>query len=201
MEAAFMAHRAQLLNKIFLTALSFFLFSCEHDKTVVPAVFINANENAFTTKQGITYLNNTSFSGWKFSLYENGDTAYTIPYYEGKENGNSKTWYENKQLEEIRVFENGKKIGVHKGWWPDGKQKFEYHFNNDVYEGNVKEWFPSGQLYKSFNYKNGQENGMQQQYFKDGRIQLNYESRNGRNYGLTGVKNCINVKDSIGIER
>lgn len=196
-----MALRARLRNKIFITALSFSLLSCGHDKNVVPAAFINADENSFITKQGITYLNNIPFSGWKFSLYENGDTAFVIPYHNGKENGVSKTWYENKQLQEIRFFENGKKTGVHKGWWQDGKEKFEYHFSNDIYEGHVKEWFPSGQLYKCFNYKNGQENGMQQQYFKDGRIQLNYESRNGRNYDLTGVKNCINVKDSIGIER
>src|SRR5689334_13020982 len=126
MEVAFMAPRAQLHNKIFIAALSFSLFSCGHDKIVVPAVFINASENNFITKQGITYLNNNPFSGWKFSLYKNGDTTFTAPYYEGKENGESRSWYENKQLQDIRIFENGKKIGVHKGWWPDGKQRFEY---------------------------------------------------------------------------
>lgn len=191
-----MAQQERLHNKLFWISTVVFILSYRHNQLVVPSEFVNANQH-FKTQQGITSLNNEPFSGWQFGLYQNGDTAFINPYYNGKENGIAKAWYENKQLKEIRIYLQGRKTGIHKGWWPDGKPKFEYHFANDMYEGNVKEWNEAGLLYKNFNYRNGQENGMQQQYFSNGSLQFNYEARNGRNYGWTGVKNCVNVKDSI----
>lgn len=192
-----MVQQERLHSKIFGTLITVvFMLSCGHNQLVVPSVYINADRN-FKTQQGITSLDNKPFSGWQFALYENKDTAFVMPYYNGKENGISKAWYQNKQVKEIRLFEQGKKTGVHQGWWPDGSPRFEYHFANDIYEGNVKEWNEAGLLFKDFNYKNGQENGLQKQFFSDGSIQFNYEARNGRNYGWTGVKNCVNVKDSL----
>ena len=193
-----MAQQEPLHNKLFWISIVVFMLSlsCGHNQLVVPSVFVNANQS-FKTQQGITSLNNKPFSGGQVGLYKNGDTAFLIPYYDGRENGIIKAWYENGQLKETRLYKQGRKTGIHKGWWPAGGPKFEYHFVNDIYEGNVKEWNEAGLLYKNFNYKKGQENGMQHQYFSDGSIQFNYEVRNGRNYGWTGVKNCVNVKDSI----
>src|SRR5689334_15211195 len=99
-----MERQVQLRNKIFITALSFSL-SCGHNNTVVPSVFIDAGKNLFMTKQGITYLNDQPFSGWSFALYDANDTAFVIPYSEGKEAGIARSWYENKQLKEERYFE------------------------------------------------------------------------------------------------
>src|SRR6266436_2299655 len=107
-----MVQQVLLRNKILITALSFSFISCGHNKIVVPAIFFNATEHHFITEQGITYLNQKPFSGFQFALYGNGDTAFIIPYYEGKENGISRSWYENKKQKEIRVFEEGKKTGV-----------------------------------------------------------------------------------------
>jgi antitoxin component YwqK of YwqJK toxin-antitoxin module len=201
MEVVFMEQPVQLHNKalciLIITVSS--MLRCGHNSNVVPPLFINANEKKCVTRQGITSYNNKPFSGWQFALYDNGDTVWITPYINGKENGEAKGWFPNKQLMEIRVYEEGRKSGLHKGWWPNGKQKFEYHFANDMYEGSVREWYVSGKLFKSFNYKDGQENGLQQQYFPDGTLQFNYESKKGRNYGLTGVKNCVNVSDSIGL--
>lgn len=194
-----MAQQVQLHSKIFLAALSFSLMGCGHDKIVVPATFVNVQQGNLVTREGITYIHGQPFSGWEYAVYNDHDTAFVMPFFNGRENGMSKSWYETGQLKEVRIFENGKKIGVHKGWWPDGKQKFEYHFSHDVYEGSVMDWFPSGKLFRNFTYKNGQENGMQVQYFSNGVLQFNYEAKDGRNYGLTGVKNCVNVSDSIGL--
>ena len=194
-----MAQQVQLHNKYFwicTVSTAIFMLSCRHNQPVVPSVFVNISQ-PFKTQQGITSLNNKLFSGWQFGLYATGDTALLVPYYNGKENGIVKSWYANRQLSEVRIYTDGKKTGVHKAWWPDDKPKFEYHFVNDVYEGSVKEWNAAGLLYKEFQYKNGQENGLQRQYFSDGSLQFNYEAKNGRNYGWTGVKNCVNIKDSI----
>ncbi len=172
-------------------------YNCGQNGNVAPAVFFNQSQHFFQTKQGITYLNDQPFSGRQFGLYENGDTAFITPYCDGKENGIAKAWYENKQLKEIRKYKRGKKTGTHSGWWPGGQQKFCFSYRDDVYEGEVKEWYSSGSLFKWFHYKNGQEEGLQQQYFANGSPQFNYVAKEGRNYGLTGVKNCVNVRDIV----
>ena len=52
-------------------------------------------------------------------------------------------------------------------------------------------------LLRVSNYKNGYEHGQQKIWYPDGRIKSNYIIKNGRRYGLLGIKNCINVSDSI----
>src|SRR2546430_8682437 len=119
-----------------LIALSVFLVECSGRKSSIgiPRVFRNINTN-FETKQGITFYDRQPFSGWQYSLCENEDTVLLISFYDGKESGISKQWYENGQLKETRNYEGGKKTGEHKGWWPNGELKFVYHFTNDEYEG------------------------------------------------------------------
>ena len=46
-------------------------------------------------------------------------------------------------------------------------------------------------------YENGYEKGVQKIWWPDGRIKSNYIIKNNRRYGLLGVKNCVNVSDSI----
>jgi antitoxin component YwqK of YwqJK toxin-antitoxin module len=95
-------------------------------------------------------------------------------------------------LSEIKLV-NGKKEGLSKFYWPDGKLKCEANYQNGIYHGSVIRYFENGNLFSSFNYKDGQESGKQQMWKSDGRIKVNYEVINGRKYGLTGVKNCVNV--------
>jgi antitoxin component YwqK of YwqJK toxin-antitoxin module len=166
----------------------------EISKIDIPDVFINADQNNFQTKQGLTFLNQQPFSGWQYALYENGDTALLVPFYNGKESGVAKQWYPNTILKERREYEMGKKTGEHKGWWENGQLKFDYHFNNDLYDGTVKEWYADGQAFRAMNYVNGYEKGMQKIWRPDGSLHANYEARNGRNYGLTGNMHCKNIR-------
>jgi antitoxin component YwqK of YwqJK toxin-antitoxin module len=80
-----------------------------------------------------------------------------------------------------------------KFYWPDGKLNVKLNYQNGIYHGSVVRYFENGNLFSSFNYKDGQESGKQQMWKSDGRIKVNYEVINGRKYGLTGVKNCVNV--------
>ena len=154
-------------------------------------------DSTFRHAEGQLLRNNKPFSGYQFSLFAPGDTARITPYFEGKEAGLVKTFYPNRQIESLRFYEKGKKEGEHCGFWENGQLKFVFHFKNDLHEGNAKEWGQSGQLYRDFNYQNGQEAGMQRIWYPDGTIAANYEAKNGRNYGLTGVKNCVSVGDSL----
>jgi antitoxin component YwqK of YwqJK toxin-antitoxin module len=197
MAMAFTAHRVLLLSNWFLTiALLVGACSCnlksdsEAKYREVPLTYVDASQGAFETGAGITFLRGKPFSGRQYELYDNGDTAYIFPYYEGKLEGKCQKWYQGHKLQEVRWYYNGKKEGTHTGWYPDGKKCFEYHIKDDVYEGSVKEWYASGQIYRDFNFKNGQEDGPQKLYFIDGTYRANYIVKNGRKYGLTGIKEC-----------
>lgn len=159
--------------------------------------YINLAEHDFKTKGGNTYLDGVLFTGAGYELYKTGDTAYCYSYKNGKQDGRSVEYYTNKQVKEERWYKDNRKEGIHRGWFENGKPKFVAGYKNDAYDGNVKEWIETGQMFRDFNYKNGQEEGMQRMYWENGTIRANYQSLNGRKYGLTGVKNCVSIWDSI----
>lgn len=163
----------------------------------VPPVYKESSDNNFSQHQDTVFYNNQFFTGFRFTLYPNGDTAVLQSYFNGVEEGMQKKWYPDKQLQEERFYINGKKEGIHKGWWPDGKEKFIFEAYSDKYEGEFKEWYSSGLLGKYFHYKNGQEEGSQRLWWDNGSVRANYVIREGKKYGLLGLKTCINPYDSI----
>ncbi len=191
---------------IFLGFL-FSIVSCDIKKKVfvaeprisktVPLKFINSSDNRFSNQQDTIYFDQIYFTGYRFTLYPNGDTALLQSYFNGVEEGIQKKWYPNKQLAEDRFYINGQKQGIHKGWWPDGKQKFYFEVYDDDYNGVFKEWYPSGILSKEFHYIKGQEQGSERLWWDNGTVRANYVIRNGKKYGLLGLKTCINPYDSI----
>ncbi|MBS1566003.1 MAG: membrane-binding protein [Bacteroidetes bacterium] len=184
---------SQYINTSILCCL--ILQGCNHSPadTDIPRVFVRSDDPALRRSEGVCWLGYTAFSGWAYTLYENGDTALVASYYEGKQHGIARSWYPSRRLKETRLFAHGRKTGEHKGWWEDGSPRFVYHFENDLYEGSLQEWYPGGQLYRSMHYHRGQEEGMQQIWRPDGALHANYAAVDGRNYGLTGTMHCKNV--------
>ena len=80
--------------------ISVLLYACySNSKDVsIPQRYININEGNFKTKQAVIYYDQQLFSGWQYSLFENGDTSSLTPFLDGKESGMAKEWYENKQI-------------------------------------------------------------------------------------------------------
>lgn len=163
----------------------------------VPLVYKAATDNNFSKHQDTVYYKDQFFSGYRFTLYANGDTAVLQSYFNGVEEGTQKKWYPHHQLQEERFYINGKKEGLHRGWWPDGKEKFAFTAYSNKNEGEFKEWYSSGLLQKFFHYKNGQEEGSQRLWWDNGSVRANYVIRDGKKYGLIGLKTCINPYDSI----
>jgi len=163
----------------------------------VPPVYLSEADKAFSKHQDTVYYKDQFFTGHRFTLYSNGDTAILQAYFNGVEEGLQKKWYPNRQLQEERFYINGKKEGTHKGWWPDGKEKFVFTVRDDKYEGEYKEWYVSGLLGKFFHYRNGQEEGSQRLWWDNGTVRANYVIREGKKYGLIGLKTCVNPYDSI----
>ena len=163
----------------------------------VPANYINTTDSGFVNHQDTVYYKDHFFTGYRFSLYTNGDTAIIQSYFNGVEEGFQRKWYTNRQIAEERFYINGKKEGVHKGWWPDGKQKFLFEAVHNEYNGEFSEWFASGVLAKKFHYVNGQEEGSERMWWDNGAVRANYVIRNGKKYGLIGLKTCVNPYDSV----
>lgn len=192
------------INCLIIIFLFLLIISCKEKRPLSIKPIYNEIPNNWAIKDsnfihfnGQLIKNNQPFSGYLIDLFANKDTALIAPYFNGKEEGFVKTFYPNKQLATLRYYELGKKEGEHRGYWEKGQLKFVFNFKNDVHQGNAKEWMLNGQLYRDFNYLNGQESGMQKIYYSNGKIAANYEAKNGRNYGLTGVKNCVSVGDSL----
>lgn len=171
---------------------------CVYTKTndsTEESISINKSNTALRKQGGFLLYNQTKFKGQVVEISPQGDTLYQCRYINGKQEGEEILKYPNGQLSEVRYYKNGYKEGEHKGWYENGVPRFIYNYKNDIYEGNVKDWGTNGQLYRDFNYKNGQESGRQRLWYDDGRIRANYDVKNGRKYGLTGVKNCVNVTE------
>jgi MORN repeat variant len=185
---------------------SVFFVSCSRAKQkvsqlriakTVPANYINMADPGFATHQDTVYYQGYFFTGYRFSLYKNGDTAIIQSCFNGVEEGVQRKWYANRQIAEERFYINGKKEGTHKGWWPDGKLKFVFEAVNNEYNGEFSEWFASGVLAKQFHYVNGQEEGSERMWWDNGAVRANYVIRNGKKYGLIGLKTCVNPYDSV----
>jgi len=163
----------------------------------VPANYVKATDSGFVNNQDTVYYKNSFFTGFRYSLYANGDTTYLQSYFNGVEEGLQKKWYPNKQIAEERFYINGKKEGTHKGWWADGKPKFVFTILNNEYNGEFKECYSSGLLAKQFHYVNGQEEGSERLWWDNGTVRANYVIRNGKKYGLIGLTTCANPYDSV----
>jgi antitoxin component YwqK of YwqJK toxin-antitoxin module len=163
----------------------------------VPLTFINVADTQFKNHQDTLYYGDHFFTGYRYALYENGDTAELQSYFNGVEEGYQRKWYPGKTLAEERFYINGKKEGIHRSWWPDGKQKMYFEACNDEYSGDFKEWYSTGLLGKEFHYVNGREEGSEKLWWDNGTVRANYVIRDGKKYGLLGLKTCVNPYDSI----
>ncbi|MFD2932367.1 toxin-antitoxin system YwqK family antitoxin [Spirosoma flavum] len=196
-----MAKQALLPNKLVsIAGLILCLFDCQQStpKTVaIPGVFVSVDQSGWQKTEGNLWLTDTLFSGWQYQLWPTGDTAFVCGFNQGKAEGLHRQWYPNHRPKESRHYRKGWQEGEQRGWFPSGRQAFIYHFQNDVYEGNVNEWYSNGRPARTSDYHEGHENGLQRLWYADGSLKANYVARNGRNYGFTGVKNCVNVWDSL----
>ncbi len=151
------------MKRVYAVMILLSLFACDmqHDEP-----WVNAYDSDVTPIGGKYLLHNEPYTGYLYTLFDNGDTS------------------------SIMYCNKGKLDGVAKGWMKKGQLKYIAHFKDGIYHGNLKEYFNDGELFRDFNYVNGREQGMQTMYWKGGEVRAHYEVKNGRKYGLTGIKNC-----------
>ena len=156
------------------------------------------NETGLDITKRYVQLNKEVYTGFVLKLQPNQKDTLSISFYnKGLKAGVWKKFYTNGGLMEIRMFKNGKKIGQYLGYYMNGEKAFEYNFKDGEYHGKRYEWKKDGSLLRESNYENGYEKGSQKIWWADGRVKSNYVIKNNRRYGLLGIKNCVNVSDSI----
>lgn len=194
-----MAHQAPFRDNL-LYIFCIVLASCVGKQHAVePAqLFVLGDHPGIHFINGVVYKDNQPFTGILYNYYvDTKDTSDVTPYLSGREHGERRKYYPNKQLWEKRYFQQGNKVGEMRTYWPDGNPQMQYFFENGEYNGTCKEWTKTGMLSRLMHYKKGYEDGEQKWWYDNGKIRANYVIIEGRRYGLLGTKNCINVSDSI----
>lgn len=144
---------------------------------------------------GIYYLNNRPFSGYRKELYGNNNVSLVAGYLNGMQHGASISYYPTGQLHFIRMYKENKSFGKHIAYWEKGNPKFEFYYLNDKREGSNKQWYQSGRPYAFLKFKDDKEYGLQQAWRENGKAYINYEAKDGFRYGLQKSGLCYTLKD------
>jgi len=163
-----------MLGKLFLLLFKCFFFLSLFSACSSKPNVVDLEDTLLTKEKGIYYFGEEEYSGIIVEKFGNGNLSG-----------------------EIKVVD-GIKEGISSKWWPNGNLKSETNFENGEYHGTVSTFFENGNPFSVFNYDHGHESGLQQMWKSDGRLKVNYEVIHGRKYGLTGVKNCVNVFEEKG---
>lgn len=165
----FMERQERLRNRG-LVFLACIFFSCKH----APDKITSDDDNLVRLK-GIYYYDGNPYSGKLIEVDSQNNCTGEIELIDGLKHGRSVYYFQ------------------------DGSIKRTAEYKKGVYHGLVVQYFENGTMFSRFNYVNGQEQGRQQMWKSDGRLKVNYDVIDGRKYGLTGVKNCLNVyEDTVG---
>lgn len=172
-----------------------------HVEKEIPTHYVLTS--AANYKGDTIYVKGSKFSGFLYQYHSKTIDTFSIQgYYKGLKEGVSKKWYRNHKLMELRCFSEGKKNGLQVAYWNNGNKRFEYVAKNDAYKDEMKEWDEKGMLIHLAHYnKNGQEEGAQKLWYSNGKIRANYVIIDGKRFGLLGTKNCVNVSDSIFVNK
>lgn len=171
-----------------ITYSSFFV-----DTSLIPTDTVLSEK--LKLENGIYYLNNMPFSGYRKELYGNNNVSLVAGYLNGMQHGKSVSYYPDGQTCYIRMYKKNKSFGKHIAYWENGNLKFEFYYLNDKREGPNKQWYQSGRPYAFLNFKDDKENGLQQAWRENGKAYINYEAKDGFRYGLQKSGLCYTLKD------
>jgi antitoxin component YwqK of YwqJK toxin-antitoxin module len=98
---------------------------------------------------------------------------------DGKQNGLTKAYHENGQLQVVGNFKDGKDDGVTKVYYENGHLWMEINYNDGKKEGLEKWYYENGQLKVMDNYKNGRLDGLAKFYDETGKLLREDRFENG----------------------
>lgn len=165
------------------------------DVSKIPRDTISSKNKKIKLDNGIVYFDNTVFSGFVKESYSPTQVKAVFCFLNGKQHGETKSYFLNGKLKDSRTYKEGKSYGRQYGYWENGHQKFDFIYINDKREGLQKQWYESGLKYAFLTFKNDQEDGMQKAWRENGKPYINYEAKEGHRYGLQKSNYCYTLKD------
>ena len=165
------------------------------DVTQIPKTTIFKNDSSLKLNNGVYYVGSKPYSGFIKEIYTTDTLKWIGSYFNGKQHGSTKAFFENGKLESERNYKDGVGYGRHCGYWKNGNMRFDFSYFNDKREGLQKQWYESGSKYYALNFKDDHENGMQKAWRENGKPYINYEVKNGISYGLKKSALCYTLKD------
>jgi antitoxin component YwqK of YwqJK toxin-antitoxin module len=91
-------------------------------------------KNSYSPNAGDATLDPDEGEGLRYEWY----------YKDGKQHGESKGWFPNGQLKQVRHFRNGKIDGLWTFWYKNGQKESEGYFRNGLKDGTWTYWFANG---------------------------------------------------------
>lgn len=120
-------------------------------------------------------------NGFTKRFYENGQLQYVVNYNNGKENGEMKSYDERGNLRSKIYWKNGKKNGVSEYFHENGKLQVKIFFKNgSQLDGRVDSFDEEGNLVRSVYVKNDELNGPFQEYYSNGDLKKKGVYVNGK---------------------
>lgn len=100
----------------------------------------------------------------------------------------SKTFFQNGQLNWHEVFLDGKLNGSFKEYFENGTLRSEGLNINNLREGEFKEYYESGKIKYISHFKKGEYHGNHKTYYESGKLMEDLEFQNGYRFDLQGKK-------------
>ena len=94
-------------------------------------------------------------SNYKISYYTNGNMEYKSEYKNGKLNGVTKYWDENKNLISEAIYSNGKLHGLWVSYFENGKIKSKVNYYYGSKDGKEEVFYSTGQRKSITKYNEG----------------------------------------------
>ena len=116
------------------------------------------------------YLNEKKDSIWQFFSESNGDLVSEETYLTGLIHGQSKVFYPEGGVSELRLYKNGIKEGLWEQYYPDGKLKLRGNFQAGDNQGAFMIFYNSGQPMVQGRYAEGHKDGIWMYYDEKGAI-------------------------------
>ena len=147
----------------------------------------------------------TTYTGTKKEMYDDGKLKSETPYVKGKMNGVLKYYYESGKLMRETPYKNDRIDGVERIYFENGNLQDETTYVNGNVVGDAKTYFENGNLRVIEPFKDGRRNGIMKCYEDDGTLSCEYSYVNGKRNGISKFyygngklhSECNNVNDSI----
>lgn len=144
---------------------------------------------------GVWYYKDQLFSGYSVRYYKNGAILEKVGFYNGKKEGDAKTWFVGGEIKTFYKYKQNVITGSYKAWWENGTLQSEANYVNGHIEGVQKKYYATGVLSKKRNLVHGKEVGLQQAWLENGTLYVNYEAKNGRVFGLRRTNSCYQLEN------